>query len=496
MIITKSTGLNFTSLLWCLAFLIVFFMASEMVSGDSDLVLHIAYGNAIIDNGFPPNDPLLSGVTEAPILQEWLFEIVVAKLDSLFGLTGPLIVFAALMGSLVGGLYHRMRTKNICMWVAMLYGVIALLSLRPHLVIRPHLISWVAAALLFMLLEDWYEGRRSFKSTSIAVFAIMISWANLHGGFLLGLVIMAVFAVDAVVDKLKNKIEDKGTPKLLEASILLAVSAFITLLNPWGWDLHQHLVSFLTNSFIVSGTSDFQPPGFTEQTLPALLIVLCFVWPPLLVRFSHVRLTQWLLALGLSISACISVRNIPFLGILMLPIAATHLQQWLIASTNKISNVVLTSSKRMEDDEEGKTGSLWIVLSLILSSVLVGSGIMKVGLTGKTVPSAAIEWVEEQDNLHQLPVFADYLAAGYLLYATPVERVYLHALNANYPVDRLQTWVRVGNGEPGWKNDIQNLKWAFLLSGSLQADTLTQSSCWQVLYSDDMATIFQNDCTI
>jgi len=488
----NAAGLNFTSLLWCLTFLLVYLMASEIVSGDSDLVLHIAYGTAIIEGGFPLNDPLLTGVTEAPVLQEWLFEVVVAKLHSLFGLAGPLVVFASLLGALIAGLYYRMRNTSICMWVAMVYGIIALLSLRPHLIIRPHLVSWILAALLLLFLEDWRDGKRNFRNTALVACSIMLVWTNLHGGFLLGLVLIAVFTSDAVIEKLfKNQ---KKT--LFEASSLLAVTTLVTLFNPWGLNLHQHLFAFLSNGFIVGGTSDFQPPNFSDRTLPALLIVLCFVWPPLLLRFKQVLLVQWILAIGLTISACFSVRNIPFLGILMLPIAAGHLQQWLSASSHKIPHAVLQSSKRMEDDEIGKTGWLWVVAILTFSILLVSGGIMRVGLTGKAVPTAAISWVEDQDNLNQLPVFADYLAAGYLLYATRVEKVYLHALNANYPVNRLQTWIRVGNNETGWENDIQAMDWAFLLSGSSQADTLIESSCWQILYEDEMAIIFQNNCLI
>jgi len=258
----------------------------------------------------------------------------------------------------------------------------------------------------------------------------------------------------------------------------LAVTTLFTLFNPWGVNLHQYLFAFLSNSFIIGRTSDFQPPDFSDQTLPALLIVLCFVWPPLLIRFRQVLLVLWVLAIRLTISACLSVRNIPFLGILVLPIAAGHLQQWLSASSHKIPNAVLQSSKRMEYDKIGKTGWLSVVAILTLSILLVSGGIMRVGLTGKAVPTAAIRWVKDQDNLNELPVFADFLTAGYLLYATPVKKVYLHALNANYPVSRLQAWIRVANNETGWENDIQDMDWAFLLSGSPQADTLIESSCW------------------
>jgi len=67
MLMRNAVGLNFTSLLWCLTSLLVYLRASEMASGDSDLVLHIAYGTAIIEGGFSLNDPLLTGVTDPPV---------------------------------------------------------------------------------------------------------------------------------------------------------------------------------------------------------------------------------------------------------------------------------------------------------------------------------------------------------------------------------------------------------------------------------------------
>ena len=149
----SATGLNYTTVLWCVYFLVMIILASKMVSGDSDLVLHICYGRSLLENGFLKSDPLLSGITGAPVMQEWGFDIIVAVLDRICGLGGPLIVFASLFATLIAWLFHRMRQTS-CFWLSIIYTNLMFLALFTHLVIRPHLISWFATALIWSFLEE------------------------------------------------------------------------------------------------------------------------------------------------------------------------------------------------------------------------------------------------------------------------------------------------------------------------------------------------------
>jgi hypothetical protein len=481
-----------TALMWSLGFLLVLVLAPAMVSGDSDLVLHILYGRTLLDSGFPASDPYLSGVTPAPILQEWGFELLVAMLDNGTGLSGPLLIFAMLTGCLVAGLYRRMRSQGVCLWLAVLYTLVLLFTLRTHLVIRPHLVSWVAVAMLMVLLTNWHSGKTAYRAALVRGSLLMLLWCNLHGGFLIGLVVMAVF----LVAELLAGIRYRSSRRAGEALLMLGLFAGVTLLNPWGWELHRHLAGFLTNNFITGATSDFQPPSFTERTLPALLIALLLVWPPLLARRRETPLYQWLLAIGLTVYGFTSARNIPFLGIVMLPIAALPAQRWLEDSTLRFSRGVLASARRLETDDSGSNGLVLLSVTLLVAVLPIAGGLVRIGLNGPGVPTAALDWVRDQTELHQQPVFADYLAAGFLLYDTPVSRVHLHSLNANYPPARLETWVRVASQTPGWEQDLEDLPWAFLLSGSAQAVALQRSDCWRELYRDEQAVVFENRCQV
>lgn len=465
-------------------------MASHWVSIDSDLVIHILYGRAVLDGGLPQVDPLLSGVTEAPVLQEWLFEVVVAWLDRHLGLMGPLLLASLLMGTLMAGLFARMRKQGVCLWIALVYVIFVLITLRIHLIIRPHLVSWAAIVVLMAWLEAWQAGRKPFVSTLWQGALLMLLWSNLHGGFLIGLALTGVFALDRGYRFARGMAGEQ----FLQAVALVVVYLLASFVNPWGWGLHQHLLAFLNNDFLLGSTTDFLPPIFANGSLWVLSVAGVATVLPLLARWRQVTLRDWLLLAGLGYAAATSARNIPFFGLILLSVAAGYLESWLELPGNRFGRLVLESSGRLEEDQGTRSGIGWPLLIVASSLLLLFSGTIRVGLHSQNVPEAAMDWINTHPELYSAPVFADYMFAGYLLYRTPVTKVYLHALNANYPDQRLKNYFAVEKEEADWEATLDGLSWAVVRAGEGHAETFMTSPCWQPVYSDEMADVFQRYC--
>ncbi len=465
-------------------------MGSHWISFDSDLVLHILYGRQMIAGGILESDPLLLGITEPPILQEWLFEIVVAWIESLIGLQGLVLVFAILLGSLLAGVFRRMRQQGVCLWVALVFLFVVILTLRVHLIIRPHLISWAAIFLLAAILHDWNVGKRSFLSTLLSGVIIMLFWANLHGGFLIGLVLTSLF----VVDNCLNVSTRRGLEKFLQALFLFSAFGLITFLNPWGWHLHEHLASFLTSNLIIESTPDFFAPSWDNATLQILILVALAVIVPMLGSVRRISVGDWLLFIGLLYAAATSVRNIPFFGLLMLPIAAVQLQQIIMKSSRPLPRLILESSQRLEHDQGNNNGIGWPIMVVGIMVGLFLTGVIRVGLTSINVPAGALQWINAQPSLNQQPVFADSLFAGFVLFGTPTERVYLHSLTANYPHYLVEDYLRVARGENGWEEIVAKFNWAIVKTDRAHARTFSKSFCWRLVYSDSQATVFERVC--
>jgi hypothetical protein len=317
----------------------------------------------------------------------------------------------------------------------------------------------------------------------------MLIWTNLHGGFLMGLALASTMIAGEIPQLIKGK-----SNKFFPMTVLFCMIFSVTLVNPWGGYLHEHLVSFLSNDFLIKGTSDFQPPNFAERTMQPFLLTAFLAAIPMLMNWRRVKTQEWLLLVALTTAASTSVRNIPFLGIIMLPIAVRHLQLVLQRFDIGFVKTVLSSSARIEAEEHGRQGWLWSAGLLLITIIFIVTGFYSVSMSSSVVPIKAIEWVKQNDKYNQRPVFSDFLAAGFLLYGTPVKQDYMHSLNAYYPEERLRTWIAVANREDGWDQKLEGLQWAFLVKGIPQVETLMASACWQPLYEDNAAIIFEKTC--
>src|SRR6185295_15854114 len=97
-----------------------------------------------------------------------------------------------------------------------------------------------------------------------------VLWVNLHGGFLaliacLGLLIIGVSIEEALNYWIDGKQADVSAIKRYCA--LTAGCAAVTLINPYGWNLHFHVVEYMQSSFIKDYVQEFQSPVFRTESV-------------------------------------------------------------------------------------------------------------------------------------------------------------------------------------------------------------------------------------
>ena len=107
------------------------------------------------------------------------------------------VVLAGAAAALAAGLlaFHlrRLSCRDVSLAVVL---VLSLGCLAPSLLVRPHILA-------LPCLELWAAGlvlaRAAGRPPSWALIPVMTVWANLHGGFLFGLVLVVPFALEAVL---------------------------------------------------------------------------------------------------------------------------------------------------------------------------------------------------------------------------------------------------------------------------------------------------------
>ena len=81
-------------------------------------------------------------------------------------------------------------------------------------------------------------------------------WANIHGSFLLGPAILFIYAIGEWLERSRP-----ANAGIRFASACLA-SLLATFINPYGWQLHEHVLTYLQNDYLMDHISEFRSFSF------------------------------------------------------------------------------------------------------------------------------------------------------------------------------------------------------------------------------------------
>ena len=164
---------------------------------DPDTYMHIAVGRWIIAHLAVPYHGIFSAtMSQAPwVAHEWLGEVLLAWLFDTVGWAGLVAVTAFCVASAVAILLRELL-RSLAPVHAMIVTALAVILVIPHVLARPHvftlplLVAWVAALV---------RARSEDRAPPPWLVIVMALWANLHGGFLFGLGLAGLLAVEAVL---------------------------------------------------------------------------------------------------------------------------------------------------------------------------------------------------------------------------------------------------------------------------------------------------------
>src|SRR6185503_2665193 len=104
----------------------------------------------------------------------------------------------------------------------------------------------------------------------VACGCIFLLWANLHGGWAFGLVLLACYVAGDALEMVRG---DGDRPawrsRLSRDALALRFSALATFCTPYGFRLHQAVLSTLSDRSVATLINEYQPPGLSA--LPDIL---------------------------------------------------------------------------------------------------------------------------------------------------------------------------------------------------------------------------------
>ena len=440
--------------------------SSQTIFNDGDVSWHIATGQWILDHrAIPATDPFSftwAGKPWVPI--EWLSEVLYASAYRVAAYSGvAALVTAALMA------LHAIVLMNASRWVRPLLPVVLMdFTLIPTMLARPHLLTWPLLALWTWLM---LRARASDRAPPLAAALIMTLWANLHGGFVFGLLIAAVFGLEALVST-----PDRARVVRQWGLFGLACAAAVCI-NGNGLDGVLHPLRF-TGLKMLPLIDEWKPsnPSVTPIFFAVLAVTLALIaW-----RRPRLHWVRWALLGGMLALALLQARHQAMLAI----IAALILPQGF----GKGAAAAL--------DAERRRRAMLLVIPAIALLVALRALMPIRPVEDETNPWHLIAAVPAE--LRTQPVLNGYSMGGPLILAGI--RPFIDGRGDMYGDDFVLNYASISNGNAAaFDQAVQrwNIGWAMVPNRNAKLTTLLDHSPgWRRLYRDKVGAIYVREAPV
>lgn len=487
------------------AFILPLFLTFGMLNGitqflsDGDTGWHIRTGEWILDHHRVPTADIFSFSMPGQtwFAWEWGWDAIFAALHRQTGLAGVafvnvlLICFAAV---LVFRLIRRYTDSDI---LSFAFTIFATCGSMIHWLARPHLISWVFALVFAHLLLSAQQGDRKWL---LYAPGLMILWTNLHGGFFVGILLVfsaaigEAFQVTFANQQLSWRLY-KPVGEYLGCGLACAAA---TLVNPYGFRLHEHVIAYLHDATLLDNISEFQSisfhhPGSIFFECMLVLGIAAAFW-----CFAHKFVGLGISTLLFAHAALFSGRNIPLFMLLSAAPAALMARDLLgrlaahpfIAGLAEGVTEIAADLRGMERTHRYYLLSGTVVL-LFGACMASGRGMFQAEFNTKNFPMHAIDTLHGTRIARVFTVdqWADYLIYKYY----PSQKVFFDGRSDFYGSSLLKKY----QGMMDAQYDCEDLLRTFAIDGVMVktdaplATVLKKSPVWQQVLDDGSTIIFR-----
>jgi hypothetical protein len=379
--------------------LLVFTTLSVRLLGDAGIGWHIRTGQLILTkHAIPRVDPFSSMTAAAPwFAWEWLYDVLAGCLEWGAGLNGVVLFTALVIAAVFSWTFRLLLRRGTNVLVALVLVLLAASASMIHFLARPHVVSWLFTVVWFWILESSEKnyGGSPFDSSASPppegnsrrswllwlLPPLTLVWANVHGGFLVGFVLLAIYWLSAAwrwlrlkgdrFEEVLQKIEAGKRAQALAFTGILSV--FATFANPYGFKLHVHIYQYLSNRFLMDHIDEFQSPNFhgVAQKCFAGLLLLTLVALAAKRREAQVRETSTssaLVVLFAVYSGLYASRNIPVSSLLLILVIGPWLSDAMERLAEKRRGLASTQFfHRMEAIELTLQGHVWPIAAIVLA---------------------------------------------------------------------------------------------------------------------------------
>lgn len=416
---------------------------------DPDIWWHLKTGQIIAyTHSVPHTDHFSWSMAGSPwVSHEWLSELVMYGLFATGGFPLLVVFFGCLaaLAFLIASL--NSDTPTVPAGLAAAVGAVGAATVFGP---RPQIFSILLASVFLYVLEK--------RRWLWALVPLTVLWANLHGGFAVGVGIIFLYSVGALFegDRLRA-----GRLALLFLACLAVVP-----LNPHGVKLYTYPLQTLMSPAMQNLLGDWAPPDFRRLASAGIILLLAATFGLLAKSGKGIAATKLLLLLVFTYATLRSARHVPLLALVAVPLIAERLPQ------------------------TRRSAPWWFAFAaaLLALPVIYRAAITPPKLASDPLPSGAVDWLDRNQPAGNLYNWYDW--GGYLIWRG--HKVWIDGRPDMYGDSFVLKDKEIGDAKGDWRAVFADRKvGAVMITPHLDlSQALAADSEWVKGYEDELSIVY------
>ena len=466
--------------------LYAFLFASRPIS-DADFWFHLKTGQYVFQNGQVPHTEIFSFTYQGIpwVAHGWLAGTFFYAVYAALGLYALIFIFAILVALSFWIVLKNTQAHPFILAFAMLLGIWTIL---PNIGVRPRVFTLLLASIFLVVLQDY--ARRGVGRRIWLLIPLTALWANLHGGFVIGWVLVLLTIAGVVLDALLTGERVQPLwPRLRTLGIVLIGCFLAALANPYGIRIYEPARRALSSSVYSRIIVDWMPPNFSQPELLPLVALILLSITVFALSPRRIKPSELLLFVATLYATLKAQRNMLLFALVAAPLFARYLQACIEATPFNRTFIGVRSTSRPRG----------IVALSVLMLLPIPLFVTRLNATAYAepqqqrmkVPIKAVEYMRTNQLTGNTFTFPS-IWGGYLIWELPSNPVYIDGRDV-YPEKFVDEYVQMVRGRVDWQQPFERsrVQLVLLRPGSLLARQLDGMNDWERVYQDEMSSVYK-----
>jgi hypothetical protein len=471
--------------IYVFAYAILF--ASRPLS-DADFWWHLKTGEFIFKTGSIPRTDFFSFTNYGKpwVAHEWLSEVIFYAIYSRLGFNALILIFA-IVTALAFWIALKRSTAHV--FISGSAALLGVWSVLPTVGVRPRAFTLLFASIYLAVL-----GRYARTGQGRVVWwlvPLMALWANLHGGFLIGLVLVVLTIVGIIVDAwLTREPMRPLLPRLRQLVLVVMGAALAACLNPQGWRIYLFPFEIFFSPIQQREVTDWLSPNFQQPDLFPLAVLILVTIGALALSPRRPRPSELLFFLSTLFATLKSNRHMAIFALIAVPLMAEYLQSWI--SSTPLAKAFGKPSAGRASVREVILGILLLLPLVLFANRLRNTAFSSPQQSMIQVPLKAVDYLK-QNRLTGNTFTDPNIWGGYVIWTLPNNPVYIDGRIDMYGDDFVKEYIDLIRGKIDWREPFgrYDVRLVIVNPKSMLSREIQNSPEWQMLYADEMAAVFQ-----